>query len=94
MELDEQEYVMWDGKVDMKITEINQEGASTKMFGGFCFLRGNHANNVFLQVKEVHFSAANSTGSTQILTSKRGTPKAWEIMMKFRMILNKILRPK
>lgn len=81
------------GQKSRRENHRNKSGASTKVFRGFCFLRGNPANNVFLQVKEVYFSAANSTGSTQTKPSNRCTLR-WEIITKFQKILNKILQPK
>lgn len=69
MELDEQYYGIWDSTVEVKKHRHKSE-TSTKVLRVFCFLSGNHANNVFLQVKEVYFSAANSTSSTQIEKDK------------------------
>lgn len=52
-----------DSKVELK-NHRDKSGESTKVLV-FCFLRGNHSNNLFLQVKEMYFSDANSTRSTQ-----------------------------
>lgn len=64
MELDEQYYGIWDRKVEVK-NHRHKSGANTKVLEIFCFLRDNHANDVFLQVLD-NFSAANSTTNTQI----------------------------